>query len=397
MTLYSFLLALLPCLYVGWRLSRAVFILLPEGSRSLSWAIPLLLLLLNVWPLVILYSYFSQHLSSLFLAKSSLTVWDYLLLYPFWLGLIIVVELVPYYLILDTVHIGANLFSRNAKENWIRWLSLGKVVLFILFSLYVVIRSYRDTDTIRLKKYDIKLDKQLPGLNNLNLLLSADIQVDRYTGEIKLNRLQRRMDACRPDILFFAGDLVTGGRDYIEQGLNFICARQARLARIACLGDHDLWSDAGTIGRGFKNCGWQFIQNGHYTVDYRGCRIVVTVLTHVYSQRISRQELHSVLSSKPAGDLYILLVHQPAHGIIEAAEAAGYDIFLAGHTHGGQVVFNPLGIDITPSQFENPHYSGYKKFGKMNVFVTNGVGLTMMPLRFRAPAEVMDIQITGKF
>jgi hypothetical protein len=128
-------------------------------------------------------------------------------------------------------------------------------------------------------------------------------------------------------------------------------------------------------------------------MEYNGYKIVITVITHVYSQRIGTHELHSLLANKPAGDIYILLVHQPADEIIKAAAANGYDIFLAGHTHGGQVVFRPFGFRLTPSQFENPHYSGYKKVGNLNVFVTNGIGLTMMPLRYNAPAEVMEITI----
>jgi predicted MPP superfamily phosphohydrolase len=395
MTLYSFMLVVPPYVYVGWRLSRAMIVIFPAGERLTHWIVPLLMLALNIWTLIILFYYFTNQIPSLFLFKPSLNIWDYLILYPFWLGLIIIAELVPYYLCLDVVHILINMLARDLKDNLLKLLSTGKIIFLLVLAIYVVFRSYRDTNTIRINKFDVQLNKKLPGLDHLDLLLVADIQVDRYTGEEKLKLLQQRMDACHPDILFFAGDLVTGGRDFIDQGVDFLCASRARLDRIACLGDHDIWSDAITIGQGLKNCGWQFIQNGHYLLEYHGYKIVITVITHVYSQRIGTGELHSLLSTKPLGDIYILLVHQPATWIIQAAVANGYDIFLAGHTHGGQVVFRPFGISITPSQVENPHYSGYEKVGNLNVFVTNGIGLTMMPLRYNAPAEVLEIKISS--
>jgi len=351
------------------------------------------MIILNIWPLIILFAYFSKQLDSLFLFKSYLTSWDYLILYPFWFGLIIIVETFFYYIGIDILQLLINLLARNFKDTLIKLLAAGKIILLILMAIYIVFRSYRDTNSIHLNKFSIKLEKKLPGLDHLDLQLVGDIQVDRYTGQEKLKLVQQQMDPHRPDILFFAGDLVTGGQGFTAEGIDFMCNRQANMERIACMGDHDLWSDAGAISQGLKNCGWKFIQNSHYTIEHHGFKIVVTVITHVYSQRIGKYELDLLLSNKPAGDIYILLVHQPADEIVRSAAAHGYDIFLAGHTHGGQVVFRPFGLHLTPSQFENPHYSGYKKVGNLNVFVSIGIGLTMMPLRYHAPAEVMQIRV----
>jgi predicted MPP superfamily phosphohydrolase len=393
MTLYSFLLAAIPYAYIGWRLYKAIMILLPEGGRPVHFIIAALILLVNLWPLTILGAYSLDQIHSLFVFRPYFTIWDYLILYPFWLGLIVIVELVPYYLSLDVLNIIINLAARDHKDNLIRLLALTKIILLAVMTVYVGYRSYRDTNTIEINRFEAQLNKKLPGLDRLSLLLIGDVQVDRYTGTEKLNLLHQRLDSCRPDILFFAGDLVTNGQEYIEQGIKALCATRAGLEKIACMGDHDLWSGPGAISQGLKNCGWKFIQNGHYTIEKQGYRILVTVITHVYSQRIGLSQMHTLLGSKPEADLNILLVHQPAEEIVKSAKENGYDIFLAGHTHGGQVVFKPFGFNLTPSQFENSHYSGFKKDGDLNIFVTNGIGLTMMPLRYRAPAEVMEITI----
>jgi predicted MPP superfamily phosphohydrolase len=129
----------------------------------------------------------------------------------------------------------------------------------------------------------------------------------------------------------------------------------------------------------------------HYLFHYKNSTILVTGITQIYSKRISQQKLDSLLATAPEADLKILLVHQPTGYIIKTAEKYGYDLFLAGHTHGGQVVFKPLGISVTPTRFENFYYTGLHKIGNMDLIITNGIGLTMWPLRYHAPAEIVEI------
>ena len=177
------------------------------------------------------------------------------------------------------------------------------------------------------------------------------------------------------------------------QGLEVMCNTDARIERIACVGDHDVWSNASQIAQGMVNCGWKFLDNKHHIIKYKGCDILVTGITYVYSRRINPGQLQELLVNAPEADLKILLVHQPSQMVMEAAKKYNYHVMLAGHTHGGQIVFKPFGITLTPTMFENSFYSGSYQLGTLTLFVTNGIGLTMMPLRFRAPAEIQQITI----
>jgi predicted MPP superfamily phosphohydrolase len=393
MTLYTFLLVIFPYCYFGWRFSKTLLYLMPATARLVRWLIPVTLILLNLLPLLILVAYYSGQINSFFLFKPYLTIWDYLVSLPFWLSMITLVEILPYLLTLDILQCSANLIFKGLKENLVRVAEILRVLLVAGMVIYVIYRSHVDTHSVQINNFDIHLEKKLPGPGQLNLMLVGDVQVDRYTQDEKLNSFLNHINESKPDLLFFAGDLVTSGKMFIGQGVQALCAANATSDRIACVGDHDLWSDAPAIGEGLTRCGWKFIENNHYQLEHRGIKITVTVLTHVYSQRINRDLLSALLKSRPPADLSILLVHQPAGEIIQAAAENGYDLFLAGHTHGGQVVFKPFGFKLTPPQFENAHYSGYKKVGALNVFVTNGIGLTMMPLRYHAPAEVLEIRI----
>ena len=159
------------------------------------------------------------------------------------------------------------------------------------------------------------------------------------------------------------------------------------------MGDHDLWSGTDDISNGLRNCGWNFLTNQHHIIVYKGTKILVTGIRYVYDSRLTESEMDRILSSAPEADLKILLVHQPAEIVKKAAQKFNYDLFLAGHTHGGQVVFRPFGITLTPTQVENSIYTNHKKVDDLNFIVTNGVGLTMWPLRYQAPAEVVKIML----
>ncbi len=192
-------------------------------------------------------------------------------------------------------------------------------------------------------------------------------------------------------MLLFSGDLVTDGKRYVSRGVQELCKTHAPLERVACLGDHDFWSDPVRISRDLKSCGWKFLQNEHFLFHYKDQKILITGITYIYSKRISVYELRSLLETAPEADLKILLVHQPVKVVLEMAEEYDYHLLLAGHSHGGQFVFRPFGIPLTPSQFENQIYSGYEKYGRLPVVVTNGIGLTLAPLRYQAPAEITTI------
>lgn len=338
-----------------------------------------------------LFYYSKGTLFEEFVYRTHINLIDYLFLFPFWIGLIIVVEALPYFLASDLVQIITKLFSAKFKDGARKWLAIFKLLVFIFFVFYVTANSLLDTYSIKETKFNIKIDNLPDELNNTDLTLIADIQIDRFTQDFKIDGIKQLINEDQPDLLFFAGDLVTRGTYFINQGIDVMCDLQANLERVACIGDHDYWSDAENIPDGLQKCGWIFLNNEHRIINKNDAKILVTGITYVYSKRISLIQLSHLLKNVPDADLKILLVHQPSRMIIKAAEEYGYDILLAGHTHGGQVVFKPFGFTITPTKFENDYYSGYYKRNRLNIFVTNGVGLTMMPIRFRAPAEVMKI------
>ena len=69
-------------------------------------------------------------------------------------------------------------------------------------------------------------------------------------------------------------------------------------------------------------------------------------------------------------------------------------LMLAGHTHGGQVWFPILGTPIVPSSFGQKYSYGHIREENVDMFVTSGIGESILPLRFMMPPEIAVLTIT---
>jgi predicted MPP superfamily phosphohydrolase len=320
---------------------------------------------------------------------------DYLLGYPFWVALIVAVELAPLFLLLDFASIAGRLRPSH-RERWQPKLAIMRLALATAGVIFISVRAFIDTSHVRdtiVRTRITNLPRQLEGLR---IGVVGDVQVDRYTGGGKVDQLHRIVESRNPELLFSPGDVVTGGIDYVDAGMSAMCALKGSVASFAVMGDHDYWSAPDAIEKGFRECRWNFLENEHRVLQYHGSQILVTGLTHIYSQRLNEPALDSILSRAPQADLRILLVHQPARWLIQSAARHGYHLVLAGHTHGGQIVLHPLGIPFTPSMRETPFFSGEYRLESTSIVVTNGIGLTLAPLRYFAPAEVTSIVLAGE-
>jgi len=349
-----------------------------------------MLLALNLWPLALVSAHLLGWPGRPWLEGAHPQLIDHLLVYPFWWGFVLALELAPWLLALELASLGTWLAHAEAWRRRLAWIRLA---LAAGLALLVGGRMAWDTQRIRLVDETVAVRELPADLDGMNLLLLGDLQVDRYTQGSKLERFLAAIGAARADLVLYAGDLVTAGTDFLRPALAAMCRVRAPAGRVAVMGDHDFWADPEAVRQGLRGCGWTFLENEHRLFAWRGRRILVTGIRYIYSDRVPTGRLRSLLAAAPAADLKILLVHQPATGVIAAADAHGYQLVVAGHTHGGQIVFHLFAWPITPTQLENDFYSGNHAYGRLRVVVTNGVGLTLAPVRYGAPAEITRIRL----
>jgi len=74
---------------------------------------------------------------------------------------------------------------------------------------------------------------------------------------------------------------------------------------------------------------------------------------------------------------------------------ARFDLLIAGHTHGGQVHLPLLGRPIVPSQYGQRFAYGHIVEGGRHLFVSSGLGTSILPVRFRVPPEVALLELNA--
>lgn len=399
------LLALPLYIYVGLRLSTAItkaskstrFPISKMTARIIVFAV---ILWFYLWPITLGVYYLTGNFKDIFIYSSQLQWQDYLVLFPSWWGLISVIEIFPYFLVID-IFSGINrlkiFFSRKKHPDTDKnqperlWPSYLKIGIAVFFIFYVGIRTYFDTSQVRISTTKVPI-KNLPDeFQGLQISLFGDIHVDRFTPGKKLDKLRKTLQSGNENLIFFTGDLISKGQYYINQAFNVMCNPKAKLASAACMGDHDYWTAPNMIPRELKKCGWKFLQNQHHLIPYKGHKILVTGITYVYSKRISKYELEKLLENAPKADLKILIVHQPREFLVETAARYGYHLFLGGHTHGGEVVNHLFGFPVSPGKAETRYCWGKHQVNGLQVVITNGIGRTLASLRYHAPAEITKL------
>jgi predicted MPP superfamily phosphohydrolase len=87
----------------------------------------------------------------------------------------------------------------------------------------------------------------------------------------------------------------------------------------------------------------------------------------------------------------LLLQHNP--DVFPVAARQGYNLLLAGHTHGGQVRVEILDQSINPARFFTPYVYGLYRQGNAASYVTRGIGTIGIPARIGAPPEISLLRL----
>jgi|SRR5579864_1335362 len=198
----------------------------------------------------------------------------------------------------------------------------------------------------------------------------------------------RMLAGLEVDALMLTGD-VHGDRHaplaHSIAPLDRILARvSVRDRRLAVLGNHDPAEMAEALDR----AGFTVLLNDSVLLERGGQRIVVTGLDDVhyfYTPAATR-----ALAEAPPG-FRIALVHSAE--VADHAAAAGYALYLCGHTHGGQICL-PNGRAIL-TLLRRCHFGavGEWRFGRMIGYTSRGLGISGVPLRYNCRGEMSVITL----
>jgi len=243
---------------------------------------------------------------------------------------------------------------------------------------------------------EIKYEKRelSSSLYGFRIAFISDIQADHYTDEKRLSNYLNKINSLNPDLILIAGDLITTGPDYIELSAREVGKLKAKYGVYSCVGDHDNWAYRNDYVRSLTEVksalnyySIQMIDNNIKEINVDSAKIAITFITNTYVETVSQNILDS-LSSNNVGNFKIFLTHQPQPRLIESGLNNGFDLFLAGHTHGGQITFVFPFVQLSPTMFETSYIRGDFWFDSMLMIINRGLGMSLAPLRYNSTPEI---------
>jgi predicted MPP superfamily phosphohydrolase len=380
-------------IYVGKTLFKALAQITAWHRRNLRLAIVSVLVFLNLLPVTFLLAYLAAGRSVVGAFAGDVVFVDLVFTYPFWIALIISAQLFVVFGLLDIIGFVLKRLFPDQAANWNRRAPLVIICAAGFIALYSVVIIVHDTWTVRIVEHEVSLPPQFKSLSGFRIAQISDVQGDGRTTPQILRTYVAKVNSLNPDLVLFAGDLVTSGTQYIDSTAAILGTLKSRYGSIAAIGDHDIFSRKSMVLDALKGAGVTVVEDTTLTVGSDDAKIAVTVVTYTYGQKPSTGRIEQLLDTN-ADHYRILLVHQPAEILVSTAEKKGYQLFVAGHTHGGGIAFGIPGLFlIAPASIENRYVSGFYRVGSLIVSVTNGLGFTLAPVRYHAPAEIVIITL----
>ncbi len=133
--------------------------------------------------------------------------------------------------------------------------------------------------------------------------------------------------------------------------------------------------------------GWHDLTHARRTFEVAGLRVAAAGVDDPHLRRDRYARIAGAVS--PRADLRLALTHSPEPRVLDAFAADGYDLVLAGHTHGGQVRVPGVGALVTNCGLDRSRARGASRWGaRMWLHVSAGLGTSpYAPFRFACPPE----------
>lgn len=212
----------------------------------------------------------------------------------------------------------------------------------------------------------------------------------------------RLTQQARPDLIALTGDSVDDP-DRLDDFRGFLELLPRDVPLVGIMGNWEYWGGvtAEQVAAALHERGGLLLVDGSVGMRLNGLDVLLTGLDDLVAGRPS---VETALTGAGPADLHLVLAHCPAHRDILSSELEPLDrereregrpalrpsVVLSGHTHGGQV--DLFGLHVTP-EGSGPYLEGWYRSEAPPLYVSRGIGTSVIPLRIGARPEVTVLEL----
>jgi len=289
---------------------------------------------------------------------------------------------------------------------WVTKFVFGLGLLVALFFVCLAYSYFIEPNRLVVNKTTLKIKDWKPAFEGYKIVVLSDIHGgSNGVTPARLREIVAKTNEQDADIVVLLGDYVSERPDdslrmpvhEVADGLAGITAKNGVYA---VLGNHDGWFGDEIVAREFDRVGYRMMQNEVVTITRNGSNLRILGLKDIMRvtngwQEFSKDAKRALSLGDQTGDI-IALDHNPDMlPIITGKQLISPDLklMLAGHTHGGQVWLPVFGTPIVPSSYGQKYSYGHVRENDVDMFVTSGIGTSILPFRFMMPPEIAVLTI----
>lgn len=225
--------------------------------------------------------------------------------------------------------------------------------------------------------------------DGLRIALFSDLHIGGKMTYHVLFRVCEEINSMDPDIVLFAGDLIGNFEKLIQncdRASGILSRISAKLGKYAVFGNHDIYGGRSEIfARIMTDGGFSILSSDK--VKLKGRKVFIIGAEDYFKNVHCAEEVR--LLAEP-DEFSVILAHEP--DTAPAMAPSGAALQLSGHTHAGQIVL-PIYGPLSKTYMGKEYMRGTYDVDGMTLFVTSGIGNSVLPMRFGCTPEVCLITL----
>lgn len=275
----------------------------------------------------------------------------------------------------------------------IRWTALSLLLLLLGLGVW---SFFIEPNRLVIHQEAIQIDNWPKDLSGLRIALISDIHTGGpFINDKKLREIVARTNQLSPDLIVLLGDYMSADSSWshrVEPEVTAAALKNLRapLGVYSVLGNHDWWHNGTKVRAAFEQNGLPVLDNEVAEIKWRNSSFWIAGLADLWTRP---QRIQETIDRIPSGSTIVAITHNPD---IFPKLPRDVQILLAGHTHGGQVNLPLIGRPIEPSKFGQRYGAGHVFENGHHLFVTTGIGVSILPIRFGVPPEIALLTISSE-
>ena len=270
---------------------------------------------------------------------------------------------------------------------------IREAVITIIFLMVLAHLWISVTNSLRTQRNEISISlKDISVNRSFRIAVIGDMHTREDRGALsKLRDLLTKVKESDPDLVLFLGDYTSNPRfidDLTEHRRNVVdvLASILHYPSVFVLGNYENWSEPEKWRKEFLTSDLKVLENETQIIETKSGIICIRGLGDSFTNRFTYVDYPVGCESLPR----ITITHDPAGAFHSEMEG----LVIAGHTHCGQVSLPLIGAIWVPSIAPRNATCGLYQDENITLYVTSGVGTSILPIRYGAQSHWDFINLT---